>query len=267
VNIARSGVPEVPADLSREGTAAEAPSHLARPTEHAPHRRLAIRAGEAEVTLDELERYAVEVKETLDRLPWEAIRRTVDLLHRARSTDRQVFIMGNGGSAATASHMACDLGKSTVMPDRPRFRVMALTDNMALFSAYANDHGYASVFAEQLASFVRPGDIVIAISTSGNSPNVLKGIEVAREAGATTIGWTGCDGGQLARLVDVAVVVPNYCVEQIEDVHLLLQHLVATVLRRAIHEEATISPNGSACKLSGQQVADRSGAHRLEEGG
>jgi D-sedoheptulose 7-phosphate isomerase len=214
------------------------------------------------VTVDEFERYAAEVKETLDRLPWEAIRRTVDLLRVARSADRQVFIMGNGGSASTASHMACDLGKSTVMPDHPRFRVMALTDNMALFSAYANDHGYASVFTEQLASFVRPGDIVIAISASGNSPNVLKGIEFARGAGATTIGWTGCDGGQLARLVDVPVIVSNYCVEQIEDVHLLLQHMVATVLRRAIRAEEPVSLTGAVSGLSERRLVDRNGAHQ-----
>jgi D-sedoheptulose 7-phosphate isomerase len=187
--------------------------------------------------MDEYRRYVAELQETLDNLPWEAIHDTVSRLHHARLTDRQVFIMGNGGSAATASHMACDLGKNTVLPGRPRFRVMALTDNVALLSAYANDDGYENVFAEQLANFVRPGDIVIGISTSGNSPNVLKAIELARQVGAITIGWTGYDGGMLAQMVDVPVVIPNHCMEQLEDVHLVLEHLVTTALRRAMQSD------------------------------
>ncbi len=194
--------------------------------------------------MDEYKHYVFEIKETLDNLPWGAIRDTINLLHHARLMGKQVFIMGNGGSAATASHMACDLGKNTVVPNRPRFRVMALTDNMPLFSAYANDHGYENVFAEQLASFVRRGDIVIAISTSGNSPNVLKAIELAREVGAITIGWTGYDGGMLSTVVDIPVIVPNHCAEQIEDIHLMLEHLVTTALRRAMQADGVPWPEG-----------------------
>ncbi len=188
--------------------------------------------------LEEYRRYASELQESLGRLPWEAIHTTVRLLHRARMTDRQVFIIGNGGSASTASHMACDLSKNTVIPGRPRFRIMALTDNMALFSAYANDNGYENVFAEQLANFVRAHDIVLGISTSGNSPNVLKAIELAREIGAITIGWSGYDGGQLAGLVDVPVVINNNCIEQIEDIHLMLEHMITVSLRKAIESES-----------------------------
>ena len=212
--------------------------------------------------MDEYKRYVAELKETLDNLPWEAIRDTVGLLHYARLSDKQVFIMGNGGSAATASHMACDLGKNTVIPGRPRLRVMALTDNMPLFSAYANDHGYENVFVEQLANFVRRGDIVIGISTSGNSPNVLKCIELAQEVGAITIGWTGYDGGRLAQMVDVPVVVPNHCVEQIEDVHLMLEHLVTTVLRRAIQADGVALPEGFVPELWGPRLAERIGISR-----
>ncbi len=184
--------------------------------------------------MEEYKRYVDQIKETLDNLPWEAIRNTISLLHYARLTDKQVFIMGNGGSASTASHMVCDLAKQTVIPGRPRFRVIALTDNMALFSAYANDNGYENVFAEQLASFVRKGDIVIGISGSGNSLNVLKAIELAKKVGAVTIGWTGFDGGKLAQIVDLSLNVPNYCMEQVEDIHLMLEHLMVTALRRAI---------------------------------
>jgi D-sedoheptulose 7-phosphate isomerase len=178
--------------------------------------------------------YVQQVKETLDNLPWEAIQKTVSVLEEARLKDRQVFIMGNGGSAATASHFACDLGKGTIIPGRPRFRVIALTDNMPLFSALANDFGYDRVFAEQLASLVQADDVVIGISGSGNSRNVLNAILVARQVGATTIGLTGKDGGLLKCLVEVCIQVPNHTIEQIEDIHLLLEHLITTELRQAI---------------------------------
>jgi D-sedoheptulose 7-phosphate isomerase len=171
-----------------------------------------------------------------------------------------VIIMGNGGSAATASHMACDLGKNTVIPGRPRFRVMALTDSMALITAYANDLGYENVFAEQLTNLVRPGDIVVGISTSGNSPNVLRAIELARQAGAITIGWTGYDGGKLAQMVDVPVVVPNHCVEQLEDVHLMLEHMVTAALRQAIQMEGVPLPDRFVSEVWGLRLAERIGA-------
>ena len=200
--------------------------------------------------MDGIYRYVQEIKDTLDRLPWEAIQEVVDVLHKARLNDRQVFIMGNGGSAATASHFACDLGKGTLMPGRPRFRVIALTDNMPLFSALANDFGYDRVFVEQLASLVRPGDVVVGISGSGNSANVLNAIFFARQVGATTIGLAGFDGGRLKDMVDVCVVVPNHCMEQVEDLHLMLEHLISTKLRRVIDgQETPLSEQMQAVEL------------------
>jgi D-sedoheptulose 7-phosphate isomerase len=187
--------------------------------------------------MDNIRRYVAQIQETLDQLPWEAIRDVVGVLQYARVNDKQVFIMGNGGSAATASHFACDLGKGTLLPDHPRFRVIALTDNMPLFSAYANDYGYEHVFREQLASLVRKGDIAIGISGSGNSDNVLNAIEFARAEQATTIGFAGFDGGKLKEMVDICVHVPNHCMEQVEDLHLILEHLVCTCLRQALDEE------------------------------
>ena len=184
--------------------------------------------------MDDIRLYVEELKITLDRLPWEAIREVIYVLHDARMNDRQVFILGNGGSAATASHFACDLGKSTVAPDQPRFRAIALTDNMPIFSAYANDVGYEHVFAEQLASLVRAGDVVIGISGSGNSANVLKAIELARSVRATTIGFVGFDGGSLKEMVDLCIHVPSDCMEQVEDIHLMLEHLICSCLRKAI---------------------------------
>jgi D-sedoheptulose 7-phosphate isomerase len=178
--------------------------------------------------------YAAQVKDTLDRLPWSKVQTVVQMLYAAWLDGRQVFVMGNGGSASTASHMACDLGKNTAIAGQPRLRVMSLNDNMALFSAHSNDNGYENVFAEQLATFVQPGDVVVAISASGNSPNVLNGVKLARDRGAMTIGWSGYEGGALAQLADLAIVVPNHVIEQIEDIHLMLEHMVTVALRRAM---------------------------------
>jgi D-sedoheptulose 7-phosphate isomerase len=186
--------------------------------------------------MDEIRGYLSRLQGVLQELPLDDIRDVVAVLHYARLNDKQVFIMGNGGSAATASHFACDLGKNLVIPGRPRFRVMALTDNMPLFSALANDYGYEHVFAEQLANLVRAGDIVIGISGSGNSANVLNALELARGIRATTIGFTGFDGGKLMRMVDVCVLVPSSSMEQVEDIHLVLEHLMTTALRVAIAE-------------------------------
>lgn len=177
--------------------------------------------------------YTLDLQRTLGLLPWALIEEMVDQLHDARLSGRQIFIIGNGGSAATASHFACDLGKNIVAPNLPRLRVHSLTDNMPFFSACANDYGYESVFAEQLANLIRPQDIVIAISASGNSPNILRAVKLARDSAALTIGWSGYQGGQLAQLVDMAIVIKNECVEQIEDVHLILAHMVTVALRQA----------------------------------
>jgi len=182
--------------------------------------------------MEDIKRYIAELKETLDQLPYEAIRDVIAILQYARMNDRQVFIMGNGGSAATASHFACDLAKGTLLPGKPRFRVIALTDNMPLFSAYANDIGYEHVFAEQLASLVREGDVVIGISCSGNSANVLNAIELAKSMRAITIGFTGFDGGELKGLVDICIHIPSDCMEQVEDIHLMLEHLICTCIRK-----------------------------------
>ena len=194
--------------------------------------------------------YLKAQKAALDSIPVGAVAQLIDKLRQALKEDRQIFVMGNGGSAATASHFACDLGKGTLMPGRPRFRVIALTDNMPLFSALANDFGYDRVFVEQLASLVHPGDVTIGISGSGNSANVLNAIFFARQVGATTIGLTGFDGGRLKDLVDVCVVVPNQCIEQVEDLHLLLEHLISTQLRQAIdRQDSPLSERSQAVEL------------------
>jgi D-sedoheptulose 7-phosphate isomerase len=181
--------------------------------------------------MDYVNSYMAELKQTIDRLPVDLINEVIAILHDARLERRQIFIMGNGGSASTASHFVADLAKNTRRAGWPDYRVIGLTDNMAIFSAYANDEGYENVFAQQLANFVLPKDIVIGISTSGNSANVLKAIELANEMGALTIGFTGFSGGSLSRLVDINLHVTSEVIEQVEDVHLMLEHLICKALR------------------------------------
>ena len=185
---------------------------------------------------NQYQQYIADLQKTLDRLPWAEIDQMVNTLHAARLQERHVFIIGNGGSASTASHMACDLGKNTIVDNQPRFRVISLTDNTATLSALANDEGYENVFAEQLANFVDAEDVIVAISASGNSENVLRAVRLANDRNATTIGLTGYQGGQLATLVDLPIVVDSNSIEQIEDVHLILEHMVTVALRRAAIE-------------------------------
>jgi len=181
------------------------------------------------------ESYFSDLKVTLDKLSMEDIQKVIEALHEARMNGRKVFIMGNGGSASTASHFVCDLGKNTRMQGLPNFKVIGLADNMAIFSALANDEGYASVFSQQLASLVEAEDVVIGISASGKSPNVLNAITLARLAGAKTIGLSGFDGGQLISMVDISVHVPSSCIEHVEDIHLMLEHLITKALKEQLY--------------------------------
>jgi D-sedoheptulose 7-phosphate isomerase len=189
--------------------------------------------------------YIDELKEILDRLSPGVIEQVLDCLHEARLENRQVFILGNGGSASTASHFVCDLGKNTRVKGTPNFRVMGLTDNMALFSALANDEGYENVFAQQLGNYLQREDVVIGISTSGNSPNVVNAIQFANTVGATTIGFTGFSSGKLGSMVDIDLHVPSHSIEHVEDVHLVLEHLITKALREKamamVMEESTLA--------------------------
>jgi len=175
--------------------------------------------------------YLSQVGTTLGRLPVDKIAEVVEVLDEARGKGKKIFTFGNGGSAATASHFASDLAKGAICQGKPRFKAFALTDNVPLLSAWANDTDYANIFSEQLENFAEPGDVAIAISGSGNSANVLNGVKTARAKGAITIGFVGFDGGKLRDLVDIALVVPNHNMEQVEDIHLLLEHVITTCRR------------------------------------
>jgi D-sedoheptulose 7-phosphate isomerase len=181
--------------------------------------------------------YITALEQTLDQLSEEPILEVIRILHEARKNSRQVFIMGNGGSASTATHFVCDLAKNTRTDGWPHFRVIGLTDNMAIFSALANDEGYSNVFVQQLEIFLQPEDIVIAISASGNSPNVLKAVEYARQVGAQTIGFTGFDRGKLGDMVDINLHTPSNSIEHVEDIHLMLEHLISKALREKAEDQ------------------------------
>ncbi len=179
---------------------------------------------------EQLRTYADGLKKSLDSVPGEQFDELVRLMEASVEEGRQVFVMGNGGSGSTASHMVCDLNKGVSFGLEKRLRVICLNDNMATILAYANDVSYDEVFVEQLKNFVHPGDLVIGISGSGNSRNVLKAIDYANQAGAHTVGMTGFDGGKLAKAAKTSIWVNVHDMQQAEDVHMILFHVLMQVL-------------------------------------
>ena len=188
-----------------------------------------------------IENYGAEFKRCIDQLPINRIAAVADHLFQCYLEDKLVAVIGNGGSAATASHLACDLGK-TILGSAPqsverRFKVMALTDNMPLVTAWANDENYDTVFAEQLKPWLRKDDVLIAISASGNSANVVEGVKVARQMGAYTIGFLGFDGGKVAKMVDYPITVHSNNYGYIEDLHMMFGHMVTAYIKRRLESE------------------------------
>lgn len=204
--------------------------------------------------MEHIQNYILALQQTMDQLPQPLIAEAIRVLQRARMRGSQVFIMGNGGSASTASHFVCDLAKNTRRDGLPHFRAIGLADNMEIFSAYANDEGYENVFSQQLVNLIEPGDVVIAISASGNSKNVVRAVEEARKYNAITIGFTGFTGGRLGQLVDIHIHVRSEVIEHVEDIHLMLEHMIV----RAIKDQPFIGielPEASA-KLSADVLGD-----------
>jgi D-sedoheptulose 7-phosphate isomerase len=181
--------------------------------------------------------YLRELSTTIESLPLPSIDDLVHEFLHAYDGGRTIFLFGNGGSASLASHMACDLGKGTVPPKGKRLRALALTDNLALITAWANDTRYENIFVEQLETLLEPGDVACAISASGNSPNVLAALTFARRAGARTAGVTGFEGGRMKSLCDVCVIVSSGNMQIIEDLHLAIAHAVFRVVRHEIQEK------------------------------
>ncbi|MBV9443328.1 MAG: SIS domain-containing protein [Acidobacteriaceae bacterium] len=170
--------------------------------------------------------YRSKLYQALDRIDLDQVERVVQLLKDARANNRHIFTCGNGGSASTASHFVTDMVKGASYLRDQRFRIMALTDSMPTITAYSNDVSYDCVFTEQLKNFAEPGDVLIAISGSGNSPNVVCAIEYARSRGCSTVALTGRDGGKLGRAADVEVRVAEEHMGRIEDAHLIICHMI-----------------------------------------
>lgn len=158
--------------------------------------------------------------------PREKLELVAGVIRQARDNGKQIFVFGNGGSGAAASHFACDLNKGATVRGVQRTKVICLNDNVPTILAYANDVSYADIFVEQLKNFLMPGDLVFGISGSGNSENVLKAISYAKEFKAETIGLTGFDGGRLAGLAQISLVVPSHDMQIVEDLHLVALHIL-----------------------------------------
>jgi D-sedoheptulose 7-phosphate isomerase len=181
-------------------------------------------------------RYFQSLQRLIAEIPYAQIDEIVAVLLRAFEEERTIFVFGNGGSASSASHMVSDMNRG-VSDAMRRMKVMALNDNVPLLTAYANDHGYETVFSEQLKNFVQPGDVAFAISCSGDSPNVLLALTTARQAGAFTVGLGGFNGGAMKSLCDVCAVVPSDNMQIIEDLHHAMLHAMFTVLKDRIRAD------------------------------
>jgi D-sedoheptulose 7-phosphate isomerase len=183
---------------------------------------------------DRVASYLDEIEAVVKSISRTDVRAVVDRLFEAWRDQRMTYIIGNGGSASTASHMMNDLNKMTTLERAPRFRAIALTDNMPYITAIGNDMDYADIFVEQLRNLLSPKDVLIAISGSGNSENVIRAARYAREIGASVIGLCGNPGSRLCECSDAAVTVPAKSICQQEDGHLILNHTIALALRDRI---------------------------------
>ncbi len=173
------------------------------------------------------EQYRTDLLDTIARIDTARVDQAIQWFDEARSASKHIFVCGNGGSASTASHFACDIVKGASFNRPVRFRIMALTDSLPTLTAYSNDVSYECVFAEQLKNFAEPGDLVMAISGSGNSPNVLRAVEYANSIGCKTIALTGRDGGKLGPLAHLNLQVPVPHMGRIEDAHMIICHMIA----------------------------------------
>jgi D-sedoheptulose 7-phosphate isomerase len=189
-----------------------------------------------------LKTYASEIQAVLENLPWDAIAQAVEVLWQCCREGGRIFTMGNGGHANTAAHMINDLAKHTVSSDdkkavvaeNHRFRTMCLNDSVSFLTGIGNDMGFDHVFEEQVANWVEAGDVVIGFSGSGNSKNILLAFEEAKRRQATTICFSGFKGGKARSVADISIIVPCHKMVQVEDLHLMINHMFADELKRLI---------------------------------
>ena len=179
--------------------------------------------------------YESELIQAIRAIDVDQFGHVIDILIQAYKDDRQVFIFGNGGSAATANHFVCDFGKNAVQGDHRRFRILSVSDNIEKITALGNDIAYEQVFRQQLINLMRAGDVAIAISASGSSPNVVRACEYVKELGNKLIVLAGFSGGAIAPLADAAMVADLTSYERVEDIHLILLHMVVCYCKE--HQE------------------------------
>jgi D-sedoheptulose 7-phosphate isomerase len=173
------------------------------------------------------QRYKEELVDAIGSIDSERVGRAIEILAQAREGGRRIFVCGNGGSASTASHFATDLVKGASYGRTARFRILALTDSLPTITAYSNDVSYECVFVEQLKNFAEPEDVVIAISSSGNSPNVLRAVEYGNAIGCRTIALTGREGGHLGPLAELEIRIAHPHTGRIEDLHMVVLHMIS----------------------------------------
>jgi D-sedoheptulose 7-phosphate isomerase len=183
-------------------------------------------------------KYLARLRHVMDAFDLETFDKTVQMILDAYEHQSHIFIMGNGGSGATASHLACDINKGCCNDLDKKFKMLCLNDNIPTMLALANDISYEAVFEEQIKNFFNAGDVVIGISGSGNSENVLRAIGYAAANGGKTIGWSGFGGGKLAAMVDLAFVVKSDDMQQVEDAHMVVAHMIMQSVNAALHQGA-----------------------------
>ena len=194
--------------------------------------------------------YLSEVSKIASDLDRGEIDKAISILYGAWNSDNQVFVIGNGGSASTSTHFACDLNKWVSDGAERKFRAFALVDNIPLMSALTNDNGWGDVYAEQLRNFFRKGDVLVAISVHGGSgsdkagpwsQNLLKAVKYVKENGGKVVGLAGFDGGVLKTAADACIVVPAESTPHVEGMHLVLTHLMSEQLRALISSKSKAS--------------------------
>jgi D-sedoheptulose 7-phosphate isomerase len=202
------------------------------------------------MTLNDSQAYFEHLIKIVPQISFGLLDRVVSILFDTYENGGTIFVFGNGGSAALASHMVCDLGKGTSSPERSkRLRAIALTDNVPTITAWANDSSYDDIFAEQLKNLAHAGDIALSISASGNSPNVLKALQVAHQLRMTTIGIGGFDGGKMKGLCDLSVIVPSDNMQFVEDIHLCMAHCIFSLLKGKITSPLAFKAGASSSSM------------------
>lgn len=194
-------------------------------------------------TINQIQNYFEDLRDIINKISKEDIDKAIQVLDTARKEGKRIFIIGNGGSASTATHFACDLNKYTSVDGKKRFRAISLEDNVPLITALVNDEGWDSVYSYQLENLMDDGDCIVAISVHGGSgkdkaalwsQNLLKAVKIVQSRGGKAVGLVGFDGGALKEIADACIVVPINSTPQVEGFHLVLTHLICSLVREQL---------------------------------